>query len=79
MACSRCAQNAVLSNQKLLHAICGSDFCNQLYYLWVVVSPIASDNQKAAVNSLGDGQENAGDKGLGIVGLLKHCNFLAET
>lgn len=54
MARGRCAQDPILSNQKLLHAIRGPDFRNQLYGFGIIEPPIASDDQKAALGALGD-------------------------
>lgn len=62
MARGRCAQDAILSNQKLLHTIRSPDSRNQLYGFRIIESPIASDHQKAALDSLGDRQEDAGDE-----------------
>ena len=67
MTCSRRAQDPILSNQKLLHTIRGPNSRNELYGFWVIKSPIASNHQKAALDSLGDRQEDAGDEGLGII------------
>ena len=38
MACGRCTENAILSNEELLHPVCSTDLRNQLDDLWVVVS-----------------------------------------
>ena len=55
MARGRCTQNAILSNQKLLHAIGSPDPRNQLYDFGIIKPAITSNHQKAALDSLGDG------------------------
>lgn len=73
------AQNAVLSDQELLHAVCGADLGDFLNDLGVVVAAITTNDQERALSTLGDGQENTGDEGFGVVGLLEDGDLLAQT
>lgn len=61
---SGCAENAILSNDELLDAVCGTDLCDQLRDLGVVVTTVTADDKEGAIYTLGDGEKNAGDKGL---------------
>ena len=59
---SRRTQNTILSDQELLDAVSRSNLGNQLYNLGVVVSPISSDDKKAALDALGNRQKDASDE-----------------
>jgi hypothetical protein len=60
---------AVLADQELLDAVCGTDLCNDLGDLGVVVAAI----------TFGDGVEDGGNEVLGVVGLLEDLDLLAKT
>ena len=46
MAGSGCGQNAVLADEQLLDAVCGTDLCDQLNDLRIPVPAIATNNQE---------------------------------
>ena len=73
------AKNAMLAHQELLDTISSADLGNLRDHLVVVVAAITTNDQEGALDTLRDGQENAGDEGLGVVGLLEHLDLLAKT
>lgn len=79
MASSRCAEDAILPNHQLSHAICNTNLCNQLNDFWVVVAAITADDEESSLRALGNGQENAGDEGLAVVGLLEDGNLFTKA
>lgn len=79
MASSRRAQDAILSNHQLLHAIRSSDLGNCLDGCGIVVSAIAADDKERALYALWDGEEDACDEGFGVVRLLEDSDAFAET
>ena len=58
MAGRWCTEDAVLSNDQLLHAVCSTNLGNQLDDLWIVVSAIAANDQKGTLDALWDGEED---------------------
>ena len=54
MACSRCAQDTILPDQKLLNPVCCANLCNQLHDLGIVEAAISSDDQEASFHTFGD-------------------------
>ena len=76
---SRCAQYAILPDQQLLHSICSTNLSNQLHHLRVVETSIPSYDQEAALCTFGDGEEDAGDERLAVVGLLEDGNLLSKS
>lgn len=44
-----------------------------------MVPPITADDQERTLRALGDGEENAGDEGFGVVGLLENGDLFAKT
>jgi hypothetical protein len=68
-----------LSDQKLLHAVCRADLSNCLNDFWVVIATIATDDEESSLSAFGDGEEDAGDEGFGVVGLLEDDDLFTET
>jgi hypothetical protein len=79
VAGSRSGHDAILADEELLHAICGTDLCNDLGDLGVVVAAITTDDEGGALSTFGDGVEDGGNEVLGVVGLLEHLDLLAEA
>lgn len=79
VASSRSAQNTILADQQLLDTVGRTDLRNLRDHLGVIVATITTDNQERILGTLGDRQENAGDEGLGVVGLLEDLDLLAKT
>lgn len=79
VASSRSAQNTILTNQQLLDTIGRADLGNLRDHLAVIVATITTNNQESILGTLRNGQENAGDEGLGVVGLLEDLDLLAKT
>lgn len=79
MAGSRCGEDAILSDQELLHSICSADLGNQLDHLWVVVSAIPANDEEASFNALRDRKEDAGDERLAVVGLLENFDLFPKS
>jgi hypothetical protein len=79
MASGWCAENTLMTDNELLHAICRSHFGDGLRNLLIPVSTITPDNQCAAIDSFWDCQEDTGNERLAVVVLLKDFDFLAET
>ena len=79
MTRSRCAQDAILPDQELLHTVRSSNLGNQLYHLGVIESSISTNDEKAALGAFGDGKEDAGNERLAVVGFLEDDNLFPET
>ena len=79
MASCRSTQDAMLTDQKLLHTVRSSDLGNQLDDFRVPVSSITTNDQEAACNTLGNGKENTGDEGFGVVRLLKDDHLFPQA
>lgn len=74
-----CAQDAIVSDNQLLHSICSSDLRNNLGDLWVPESAITTNNQCAALDTFGNGEESCCDEGFGVVRLLEDFDLLTKT
>lgn len=72
-------ENAVLADQQLLDTICSTNLCNGLYDLRIVIATVTANNEERALNTFGNGEEDAGDEGFGIVGLLKDDDLFTKT
>lgn len=59
-----CTHDTILTKQHLLDAICCTNLDDQLHDLRVVISPISTNDQVAAICAFGDGLEDAGDERL---------------
>lgn len=68
-----------MSNDELLDTVRGTDLCNQLSDLGVPVASITTNDKERVLDTLGDGEENRGDEGLGVVVLLKDLDLLTKT
>ena len=79
MAGGWCAEDTILSHKDLLHAISTTDLGDQLNDLGIPVTPISTNHKEATLNTFGDGEKNAGDKRLAVMGLLKDLDFLPKT
>ena len=79
MAGSRCAKNAILSDDQLLDAICSTDLCNQLHNLWVPISSITTNDKESTFYTFGYGQEDRGNEGLAVVRLLEDGDLLSKA
>ena len=75
----RSTQDTILANEDLLDPIGSSNLGDLLNDLGVVVAAIARDDQESALSTFGDRQEDAGDEGFGVVGLLEDLDLLAQT
>jgi hypothetical protein len=79
MAGSRSAENTILADQQLLHAIGSTDLCDLLGDLGVPVTAISSNDEEGTLRALRDRLEDADDEGLGVVLLLENLDLLAKT
>lgn len=79
VASGRCTHDAVLADQQLLDAIGGGDLGNLVDHYIVVETTITTNDEERVLDTLGNGQENTGDEGFGVVGLLEDLDLLAET
>lgn len=68
-----------MAHQQLRDAVRSSDFGNQLHNFWVVVPPIAANDQKGPFSTFWNGEENACDKGFGVIGPLEDRDSLAKS
>ena len=73
------AHNPSLTEDKLLHPVRGSNLGNELHDLWIPVAAVTANNEEAAISSLGNGQQAAGDERLAVVWLLKYLDLFAQT
>lgn len=76
---SRCAQDTVLSDEKLLHTIGSTNLRNDLGDFRVPVSSITADDEEGSLNSFRNGLEDGGDKVLRVMLLLEYLDLLAQT
>lgn len=58
------AENAILTNQEFLDAVCSTNLCDELGDLGVPVATVAANDKEGSVSALGDRLQNAGDEGL---------------
>lgn len=79
MTGSRCAQYAILPNQQLFHSICSTNLSDQLHHLRVIETSISSYDQEATLCAFGDGEEDACNERLAVVGLLEDGNLLSKS
>ena len=56
------AENAILTDDQLLDAICSTNLCNQLADLRVPKSSITTNDKERAIYTFGYGQEDGGDE-----------------
>ena len=54
VTCGRCAQYAILPDQKFLYTVCCTNLCNQLHDLRIVEAAISSNDQEAPFYTFGD-------------------------
>lgn len=79
MAGSWGTKYAILADDELLNTVRGTDLGNELGDLWIPVATISTDDKSRALYALGDGEQDAGNEGLGVVVLLKDLDLLTET
>jgi hypothetical protein len=79
MAGSRSAENAMLSDDQFLDSICSTDLCNQLRDLWVPIPSITTNDKERSFYTFGYGQEDRGNEGLAVVGLLEDGDLLSKA
>jgi hypothetical protein len=79
VAGGRSGHDTILADEELLHAICGTDLCDDLGNLGVVITAITTDNERCALSTFGNGVEDGGNEVLGVVGLLEDLDLLAEA
>jgi hypothetical protein len=73
------AENAILSDQKLLDSVCGTDFGDELRDFGIPVTTVTTDDQERALDALGDRLEDAGNESLRVVLLLENLDLLAQA
>lgn len=76
---SRCAQNAIVTDDQLLDAVCRTNFGNQLCDFWIPVASITADNEGRSFYSFRDGEEDAGNEGFAVVLLLEDLDLLSKS
>ena len=69
----------MLSNQELLDAIRSTDLRNQLHDLWVPVSAVTANHQKATFDTFRNREEDASDERLAVVRLLENDDLFPQT
>jgi hypothetical protein len=79
VACSGGAENAILADQQLLNTVGSADLGDLGDHLRVVVATITTNDDGCILGAFGNGEEDAGNEGLGIVGLLEDLDLLAKT
>ena len=79
VASSGGTEDAVLADQQLLDTIGSTDLSDLLDDLSVVVTTITTNDEESSLSTLGDGEDDAGDEGLGVVGLLEDLDLLTKT
>jgi hypothetical protein len=79
VASSGSAENAILAHQELLDTVGGTDLSDLGDHLGVVVTAITTNDEEGPLNTLGNGEENTSDEGLGVVGLLEDLDLLAKA
>jgi hypothetical protein len=72
-------QDSVLTNENLLHSVCGCNLGDNLDSLAVVVTSVSTNNEESTLSSLRDRLEEGGDEGLGVVRRLERFDLFTET
>lgn len=68
-----------MSKDQLLDAVRSTDLDDQLHHLGVVISAISTNDEKAAIDALGDGKQTTGDEGFAVMRLLEDLDLLTKT
>ena len=55
VAGSGCAQDAILTDEQLLHAVSTADLCDKLCDLGIPVAAIATNDEERTIDALGNG------------------------
>lgn len=76
---SRGTEDAVLADEQLFDTVSGTNLCDLLNNLGVVVTAITGDNEGGILSTFGDRQDDAGHEGFGVVGLLEDLDLLTKT
>lgn len=76
---SRGTEDAVLAHEQLLDTVSGTDLCDLLNNLGVVVTTITGDDESSILSTFGDRQDDAGHESFGVVGLLEDLDLLTKT
>lgn len=76
IAGSRCAEDAILTDQELLDAVCCADLGDQLCDLWIPVPSVTANDEKGALSTFRYGEDNTGNKSLAVVFLLEDLDLL---
>jgi len=76
---SRGAEDAVLTHEQLLDTVSGTNLCDLLNSLGVVVTAVTGDDEGSILSSFRDRQDNAGHKGFSVVSLLEDLDLLTKT
>lgn len=71
------AEDAVLADYELFDAVSCANLGNQLCNLGVPVTSVTTDDESGALDAFGDGEEDAGNEGFGVVFLLEDLDLLA--
>lgn len=79
VAGGRSAHDAVDAKDEFLDAVRGANLDNELHDLWVVVATVAANDEEGILSALGDGEQDGGDEGLGVVWLLEDFDLFAQT
>lgn len=75
----RGTEETILAHEQLLDTVSCTDLRNFLDNLRVEVTAITGDDEGSTFSSFGDGLNNAGDEGFGVVGLLEDLDLLSKT
>lgn len=79
MAGSRCTQNAVLTDEKLLNTVGSTDLCNLLNDFGVVETAVTANDEERTLDTFGNREEDGGDEGFTVVWLLKDLDLLTQA
>jgi hypothetical protein len=76
---SRRTHDAIVTNNQLLYAICGTDLSNQLRDFGVPVTSITTNDQCRAFNTFGDREEDTGNERFAVVFFLENFDLFTKT
>lgn len=79
MTGSRCAQDAILTDDELLHTVRSTDLRNDLCDFWIPVPSITTNDQCAALCPFWYREDDCSNEVLTVVRLLKDLYFLSEA
>lgn len=75
----RSTEETILAHEQLLDTVGRTNLRDLLYNLRVEVTAITGNDEGSTFSPFGNGLDDAGDEGFGVVGLLEDLDLLSKT